>query len=138
MSYFDDSGKNIRPELLNEEAQAAANQFVVKRRDGRGIADRDSIKNSQLRRFFSEFKGLERRLNQQSGDPEEAFKSIKPMVKMANAKVEYAKARRVVPQAFVTWLQDHVRSIETARDFNAFLLHFEAVVGFCYGLNPKD
>jgi CRISPR-associated protein Csm2 len=138
MSYFDETGKHIRPELLNEDAQQAATKFVVKRHDGRGIDEKDSIKNSQLRRFFNEFKGLERRLLQLSGDPEEAFKSIKPMVKMANAKVEYAKARRVVPPAFVTWLQEHVRSIETARDFNAFLLHFEAVVGFCYGLNPKD
>ena len=138
MSYFDDTGKHIRSELLNEEAQQAAATFVVKRRDGRGINERDSIKNSQLRRFFNEFKGLERRLLQQTGDQEEAFKGIKPMVKMTNAKVVYAQARRVVPQAFVSWLQNHVRYIETARDFKAFLLHFEAVVGFCYGLNPKD
>ena len=138
MSYFDDTGKNIRPELLNEEAKQAAETFVVKRRDGRGIDERDSIKNSQLRRFFNEFKGLERRLLQHAGDQEEAFKGIKPMVKMANAKVAYAQARKVVPPTFVTWLQNHVRSIETASDFKAFLLHFEAVVGFCYGLNPKD
>lgn len=138
MNYFDDTGKNIRPELLNEEAQGAANQFVVKRRDGKSVDDRSSIKNSQLRRFFNEFKGLERRLTQLPGEPEEAFRSIKPMVKMANAKVVYARARNVVPQAFVSWLQEHVQAIDTSRDFKAFLLHFEAVVGFCYGLNPKD
>jgi CRISPR-associated protein Csm2 len=137
MNYFDDTGKHLRPELLNEDAQSAANKFVVKRPNGRPD-DYKSIKNSQLRRFFNEFKGLERRLDQQPGDPEEAFHGIKPMVKMANAKVVYAQARKVVPQAFVTWLQDHVRAIETARDFKVFLLHFEAVVGFCYGLNPRD
>ncbi|MBC2710649.1 MAG: type III-A CRISPR-associated protein Csm2 [Desulfosarcina sp.] len=137
MSYFDDTGKHIRPELLNEEAKKAADKFVVKRPNGRTDEYR-SIKNSQLRRFFNEFKGLERRLAQQPGGPEEAFRSVKPMVKMANAKVVYAQARKVVPQAFVTWLQDHVQAIDSARDFKAFLLHFEAVVGFCYGLNPKD
>jgi len=138
MSYFDETGKNIRSELLNEEAQAAASRFVVKRRDGRGIFEKESIKNSQLRRFFNEFKGLERKLDQSQSDPEEAFRSIKPMVKMANAKVVYAHARNVVPQNFVSWLQDHVKAIDTAQDFKAFLLHFEAVVGFCYGLNPRD
>lgn len=136
MTYFDSSGKHIRAELLNEEAQKAAEQFI-RLYNGRAD-DRNSIKNSQLRRFFNEFKSLERRLDQQQGDLEEAFRSIKPLVKMANAKVAYAKARKVVPDAFVDWLQRHVQAIDTARDFKAFLLHFEAVVGFCYGLNPKD
>jgi CRISPR-associated protein Csm2 len=60
------------------------------------------------------------------------------MVKMANAKVVYAHARKVVPKAFVDWLQDCVTAVNTVEEFRAFLLHFEAVVGFCYGLNPKD
>lgn len=136
MRYYDDTGKHIRPELLNEEAQQAARQFV--RLQGERVSERDSIKNSQLRRFFNEFKGLERQLAQRQGEREEVFRSIKPLVKMANAKVEYARARKVVPDAFVAWLKQHVQAIDTARDFEAFVLHFEAVVGFCYGLNPKD
>ncbi len=136
MSYFDDTGKHIRPELLNEEARQAANQFV--QIQGGRANERASIKNSQLRRFFNEFKNLERQLAQAQGDQEEAFLSIKPLVKMTNAKVDYAYARKVVPQTFVTWLQKNIQDINTAREFKAFLLHFEAVVGFCYGLNPKD
>jgi CRISPR-associated protein Csm2 len=136
MSYFDSTGKHIRPELLNEDASRAAGEFI-RLYNGRPD-ERNSIKNSQLRRFFNEFKNLERQLDQQQGDVDEAFKSIKPLIKMANAKVAYAEARKVVPKAFVIWLQKHVQTIETARDFKAFLLHFEAVVGFCYGLNPKD
>lgn len=136
MRYYDDTGKHIRPELLNEEAQQAAQQFVNPPATGKR---RESpIKNSQLRRFFNEFKGLERQLNQTQGEREEAFRSIKPLVKMTNAKVVYANARSVVPDTFVTWLKRHVQAIDTARDFEAFVLHFEAVVGFCYGLNPKD
>lgn len=137
MTFFDESGENIRPELLDQEAKNAAKSFVVQHPKG-GIDDRNSIKSSQLRRFFNEFKALERRLDQLPGTPEEAFPRVKPMVKMANAKVEYARARKVVPPAFVDWLQKHVKAIDTAKDFKAFLLHFEAVVGFCYGLNLKD
>ncbi|MDT8405447.1 type III-A CRISPR-associated protein Csm2 [Sulfuriflexus sp.] len=136
MIYFDDTGKHIRPELLNEEALKAAEQFVELNANGRPT--NEAIKSSQLRRFFNEFKSLERQFEQQQGDVDDAFKSIKPLIKMANAKVVYAQARKVVPQAFVTWLQKHVQAIETARDFKAFLLHFEAVVGFCYGRNLKD
>lgn len=134
MTYYD--GKHIRPEFLNEEARKAAETFIQKF-NGR-VDDRNSIKNSQLRKFFNEFKSLERQLDQQQGDIDDSFKSIKPLVKMANAKVVYAQARKVVPQAFVDWLQKHIQAIDSARDFKAFLLHFEAVVGFCYGLNPKD
>lgn len=137
MNYFDDTCKHIRPELLDQEARQAAEQFVPLRANGR-VDENNAIKSSQLRRFFNEFKSLERRLDQQQGTPEEAFQGVKPMVKMTNAKVEYAKARRVVPPAFVTWLQNHVKAIENVRDFKAFLLHFEAVVGFCYGRNLKD
>lgn len=136
MSYFDTTGKHIRPELLNEEAQQAAKQFV--KTQGGKIIEKESIKSSQLRKFFNDFKNLERQLTQTQGDQEVAFLSIKPLVKMTNAKVVYAHARKVVPPAFVDWLQKNVQSIDTARDFKAFLLHFEAVVGFCYGLNLKD
>jgi len=136
MSYFDDTGKHIRPELLDQEARKAAEEFVPQAPNGKPI--KNAIKSAQLRRFFNEFRFLERRLGQLKGNPEESFRSIKPMVKMANAKVEYAKARGVVPPAFVQWLQKHVTAIETAKDFKAFLLHFEAVVGFCYGRNLSD
>lgn len=134
MNYFDDKG-NIRSELLNEEARRYAESFVPL---FKGRPSRDAIKNSQLRRFFGEFKNLQRQLEQKRGDVEEAFLSIKPMVKMANAKVAYAKARNVVPDAFEKWLQGHVQAIDTAKDFSAFMYHFEAIIGFCYALNPKD
>ncbi len=136
MSYFDETGKNIRPELLDQEAREAAESFVPQLPNGK--PEKNAIKSSQLRRFFNEFRGLERRFDQLRADPEESFRSIKPMVKMANAKVEYAKARGVVPPAFVKWLHKHIAAIETAQDFKAFLLHFEAVVGFCYGRNLSD
>lgn len=136
MTYYDSTGKHIRSELLNEEARKAAELFVELNHMGKPT--NDSIKSSQLRRFFNEFKNLERQLDQRQGDVEESFKSVKPLVKMANAKVVYAQARKVVPQAFVDWLQKHVQAIDNARDFKAFLLHFEAVVGFCYGRNLKD
>lgn len=136
MSYFDETGKNIRPELLDQEARKAAEDFVPLAPNG--MPKKNAIKSSQLRRFFNDFKSLERRFDQLRGDPEESFRAVKPMVKMANAKVEYAKARGVVPDGFLQWLQKHVTTIETAKDFKAFLLHFEAVVGFCYGRNLKD
>ncbi|MGE4345289.1 MAG: type III-A CRISPR-associated protein Csm2 [Geoalkalibacter sp.] len=131
MTYYDDKG-NIRDKLLNEEAQQAAAAFVKVQRP------ENPIKSAQLRRFFGEYKGLQRKLDQMQGNRQENFLSIKPLVKMGKAKVAYAKARKVVPGSFVSWLQNHVDTIETVEDFDAFLLHFEACVGFCYGEGLKD
>lgn len=135
MQYFNDTDDHIRPELLNEEALKVAEQIVPQRQ---GRPTKDAIKSAQLRRFFNEFKSLERKLDQGQGEADEIFKSIKPLVKMAHAKVVYAQARSVVPPKFVDWLKTHIQTIDNVRQFKAFLLHFEAVVGFCYGRNLKD
>lgn len=131
--YFD--GKNIRKELLDEEARLEAEKFVPL---VNGKPEKSAIKNAQLRRFFGEFKGFQRKLEQKQGEVDEHFKSILPMIKMINAKVTYARARSVVPPAFEIWMKKHVAAIESARDFQAFLLHFEAIIGFCYGIYSKD
>jgi CRISPR-associated protein Csm2 len=143
MTYYDDKG-NIRAELLTDEAQKQAEAFVPLRFDPKKKREeptRDAIKNSQLRKFFGEFKNLQRQLEQKRGDEEkreEIFLSLKPMVKMANAKVAYAKARGVVPESFAQWLKKNVTAVDTAKDFTAFMYHFEAIVGFCYERNPRD
>lgn len=137
MNYFE--GEHIRKELLSSEAEDAAKRFVVK--NDRGFMDiRRSITSAQLRKFYNEFKGLEKKLQFRAKTPdieEAAFKGILPLVKMVKSKVAYAKGGNKVPSTFADWLNVNVDAINSARDFKAFLLHFEAVVGFCYGLGMK-
>ncbi len=125
MSIYYDDKNNLRPEIVDAEAQKAALSFVN---------DYSKLKSAQLRRFYGDFKLLERKLESrktQVGGA--AFQGILPLVKMSKSKVEYAKSRKTVPLSFVQWLTKHVDAINTEKDFRAFLLHFEAVVGFCYG-----
>lgn len=137
MNYFD--GEHIRKELLSSEAEDAAKRFVVK--NDRGFLDtRRSITSAQLRKFYNEFKGLEKKLQfrAKTADVEEsAFRGILPLVKMAKSKVAYASGGNKVPRSFAEWLNANVDAINSASDFKAFLLHFEAVVGFCYGCGLK-
>jgi CRISPR type III-A/MTUBE-associated protein Csm2 len=122
MKYFDDKGR-LRPELLDGEAEAAAQAFA-------------SVSSTQLRRFYEHVLSLERRLrlecdrNQRESE-EEVFARLRPEVKMLKAKAIYAKGRDgKLPEHFVQFFVDHDASIETARDFEAFKKHFEAVVAF--------
>jgi CRISPR-associated protein Csm2 len=71
-----------------------------------------------------------------------ALQRIYSRLKMLKSKVEYASNPKnpKIPSFFKDWL---IRGIDEVnpndpRDFEAFLLHFEAVVGFCYGLGLSN
>jgi CRISPR-associated protein Csm2 len=128
--YFDDKG-NIRKELLEKQAEEDARSFLHP--DGRDAA----LNSAQLRKFYGDFKALEKKLASTARGLSEdaAFLRILPLIKMMKSKVAYASnpKKTKIPGAFKQWLNGHVDAIETVNDFRAFLLHFEAVVGFCYG-----
>lgn len=119
IEYFT-SGDNINPALVTSDAQRAAESFFSD--------PKKPIMASQLRKFYGDVKTLE--LRKKNGA---AFEAILPLIKLLKAKSAYACKRNVVPQSFREWLWKNVDNINTERDFTAFLLHFEAVVGFCYG-----
>lgn len=138
MAFYHDDKGNLKPEWVTEKAEkAAASFYIINPRTNR-VDDRKSLKNSQLRKFYGDFKGLESEVNQAGDSSEERFLAVLPRIKMAAAKVTYAKARGVVPENFVSWMKEHTAQINSPEDFCAFLLHFEAVVGFCYGIHSKD
>lgn len=120
VAYYTDKDK-LDPGWVDEYALKAAESFFPDERNG--------INSSQLRKFYADVKSLERQW-QAAGGNEDAFAGIMPMVKLLKAKSVYARKRKVVPESFRVWLWKHVDSINAARDFKAFLLHFEAVVGF--------
>ncbi len=124
MYFTDKEKKNLDPGWVDEFAQKAVHSFFP------DPNPRNSpIKNSQLRKFYADVKTLERQWQARGGD-NSAFVSILPMIKLLKAKSDYAKYRKVIPESFKEWLWKHIDSVNDERDFSAFLLHFEAVVGF--------
>lgn len=129
MSYFDKSG-NIREDLLDQEASRLAESFVVKdHRNPTKPNKAKSLSSAQLRRFFGEFRQLEKRI------AVKGFDQVKPLIKMVKSKASYAANRKQpFPDTFKKFLIDNVNLINTEKDFKAFMLHFESVVGFFYGI----
>ena len=134
--YYKTDG-SLDPKWVDSEALAVARTLAVKGFDGKKLDQKNSIKSSQLRKFYADVKSLERTWEYQKRS-EAAFLGILPQIKILKAKAAYAKSRDVVPSAFVQWINRHVDAVSTSADFKAFLLHFEAVVGFCYGEDLKD
>lgn len=131
--YYDDAG-NLWAGLLDEQAKQSAESFVhVNNR-------KDKLNANQLRRFYNECKNLEKKFSfakqTQSGESSQAaFLQVLPLIKMLKAKVSYAAnpSNPKIPRTFSEWLNGSIDGIEDERDFEAFLLSFEAVVGYCYG-----
>lgn len=118
--YMDKDKKELNPDLVDEEARRAVKLFSN---------DSTKLNSSQLRKFYADVKALERRC-EVATDRQAAFAEILPMIKLLKAKSEYAYKRKVVPESFRKWLWDNVDCVNEYKDFKAFLLHFEAVVGF--------
>lgn len=134
--YYTNDGTTIDPKWVDSEALSMAKKLVIKGYNGK-INDKESINSSQLRKFYTDVKGLELTWEYQKCS-DAAFLGILPQIKILKAKVAYAKGRGTVPPAFANWINTHVDAIKTPKDFKAFLLHFEAVVGFCYGEGLKN
>ncbi|MDY6853442.1 MAG: type III-A CRISPR-associated protein Csm2 [Thermodesulfobacteriota bacterium] len=132
MEYFDEAGI-IRADLLDKDAYEQANRFVVrfnKKHNKNEVDTRKSLSYAQLRKFFNEFRQLEKKVNT------EGFNKVKPLIKMVKSKASYAANPNnpKIPIQFKEFLIDNVNRINEEKDFEAFMLHFEAVVGFFYGI----
>ena len=91
---------------------------------------RKTLSSAQLRRFFGEFRQLEKMVKVMD------FDRVKPLIKMVKSKASYAAnpANPKIPESFKNFLIQNIDAINTKEDFEAFMLHFEAVVGFFYGI----
>ena len=131
MSYYRDEKENIRIDLLDKEAYSLAHSFVKRNpRDERRLIEKESLSSAQLRRFYGKFKLLEKKVK------EEDFAKIKPFIKMEKSKAHYAAnpSKPKIPESFKNFLIANIDRIEKKTDFEDFMLHFEAVVGFFYGI----
>ena len=108
-------------ELFNREAESVANKLAQAR---------DQNKSTQIRRFYDELVGWQERIN---GD-DDKFKQHEAFIKMLNAKVAYAKGRKLVDEQFESWFRDCIKTTTSAKALDHFRLHFEAVLGFLKGL----
>ena len=105
---------------------------------------RDAVNSSQLRRFFGEVKDLYRQFEARAkpldeNEREQIYRQeIEPRFKMVRSKVSYASraGQSKVPEDFAKFLKTGIERVRpgNVQDFRHFVMHFEAVVGFMYGL----
>lgn len=126
---FWDAKGNIREDLITTEAENIAKSFLG---DGR-----NKLSNSQLRAFFNEIKGLNNRL----ADKEKNWENVYPLVLMVKSKIEYraSKDKKMAPLKnfllkAIGYIQKENRNGKGYEAFKTFVIFFEAIVGYSYGL----
>ncbi len=121
VAYYE--GEKLRPDLLDTEAESWARRL-------------DRVSPSQLRRFYDDVTNLRQRVlaatRSRGLTAEQAFEDLRADFKMLKAKAVYAHGRsdKTFPQELLQFFIDHVHSVATARDFDAFCKHFQAVLAF--------
>lgn len=124
VNFFKDKINNIYDEsVFSDKAEKQAGEMNDSKLP---------LTSTQLRRFFGEMKGLYQRWKNQQKSPEE-FNRILPLIKLLKSKVYYAYGRKKIPKKFSEFLIGGIDQIKDSNDFEAFVLYFEAVVGFLYG-----
>lgn len=126
--FYDEEGK-INESLLTYKAKSWAKSFNEPR------TRKDKLTMTQLRKFHIEVKTLENRLKHLE-NADKVFLEQKPLVKMLKSKVAYAcpkKGKKKVPEEFKKYIEDMIDSVNDWKDFQAFSLCFESVVGYFVG-----
>lgn len=121
--YKDAERKVLNPDLVDRAAEQVADNFCQ-----RLTRPYDKLTPSQVRRFFGEVKNIYNCL--QEG---RSWSDLELRFRMIKSRASYASGTRRIPKEFATFLAYHIDQVKDAKDFEAFVQHFEAVLGFMYG-----
>ena len=114
--YRDSQKEKLNPELLDADAEKQADSL------------RKNINSAQIRRFYGEIKDLSRRRDQGR-----TWDELEPFLRMVKSKARYAEGTNKIPREFSQFITSNIDKVKDERDFEAFVLYFEAVLGFAYG-----
>ncbi|MCP5197793.1 MAG: type III-A CRISPR-associated protein Csm2 [Gammaproteobacteria bacterium] len=115
----------VHPELFNSVARQAA-ELVAE--------NHGANKPSQLRKFYDELCMWETKV---SAEPAR-FNDYLPFILMLNAKLAYAKGRKLVDQPFVQLIGDCLKQVKDPETLRICKLFFEAFLGFYKERRPSD
>ncbi len=117
--------KPLAPELFNTVARQAA-EIVAE--------NRSLNKPSQVRKFYDELCMWEAKV---SAEPTR-FNDYLPFILMLNAKLAYAKGRKLVDDHFSKLIGDCLKQVKDPDTLRICKLFFEAFLGFYKELRPSD
>lgn len=121
--YYEDSEKKVmRLEYIIKYPKEIVRKIKV---------EKNKNKNAQLRRFYGYVVHIKESLRQ----PNITYKEMEAKIKHLPNLTAYAKQRGHISDYFQDFIEKNVHSIHDEKDFAAFAMHFEAIIG---NLPKKD
>jgi len=119
----------LTEKLLTTEAESLAKDLV-------GAPKK--VTDTQVRKFYNDFLQLQKRAHSIGEDKFE--KMVLPLVKLGKAKIAYSIGNNSgLPQIFMTRMAPYIDKIQTMKDFDNFILFYQAVIGYMkYATYEKD
>ena len=128
----------LSEDYLTKSAEKKAQDFCNK-----------EIEKNQLRKFYDDFKVLERKMmGKQNIDDEWFKKELLPYIKFVKSKIAYnagrnqsGKSNKLVPVEYKKYMDEEIDKIEKPDDFKYFLMHYQAIISyytFIYEVEKKD
>lgn len=134
--YEDEKKEKLKEKFLTTEAKKWAKSFISPKFPADRGDRNPRLRSAQLRKFHMEAKTLEAKFDALP-NPKDDFLKLRPVVKMLKSKVAYAcpvpGRDKKVPEEFRRYIEEMIDNVDDYKDFEAFCLCFEAVVGYFYG-----
>lgn len=113
----------LTEKYLTEDAEKKAREF-------------QNIDKNQLRRFYDDFKLLERKINEKQDADEKWFETeLLPHIKFIKSKIAYSAGRKsgnkyLLTREFKQYMDEQINAIKTMSEFKTFLLHYQAIIAY--------
>ncbi len=94
------------------------------------------IDKNQIRKFYDDFKLIEKKIDENQDASEEWFKNeILPHIKFVKSKIAYSAGRKsgnkfLVTRGFKEYMENQIDLIQSMSDFKTFLLHYQAIIAY--------
>ncbi len=108
---------------VTADAESKAKEFI-------------KIDKNQIRKFYDDFKLIERKLDENQNANNDWFKKeILPHIKFVKSKIAYSAGRKsangyLVTPVFKEYMDKQISAINTISDFKVFLMHYQAIIAY--------
>ncbi|MGQ9842559.1 MAG: type III-A CRISPR-associated protein Csm2 [Spirochaetota bacterium] len=115
----------LTEDYLTKDAEEYARKFK-----------KNNINSTQLRKFYDDFKALERRILEEQNPTDDWFKKeLLPLIKFVKTKIAYSVGRKsqgahLVSKEFKEYMDKQIDNIETISCFDVFLKHYQALISY--------
>ena len=126
--------EEIKQTGYRNEAKTALRKEIVSKKS-KEIAENMQITNSQLRAFFNELKRLKQKYTDENN---KNIEKLHIELLILKSKLEYKRGGKKITKEFSEFIEKNIDIVikeNTIQSYKDFLVFFETVLGYMYGLN---